>query len=195
MATSAGPFSAIPSAAPSGWLTPAPILGRVTALVYCNGVGLDWPKHRAAFHARADNRLNVVQRARRDELEVRERSWDEEVEWRVLCWVPDFADPEQAEALARRDAERGLQINFACNRALGAESKRGGEQERAACGRISLPVLVIHGTEDPRPLDGVKALVEALPDAQLEIVPGAGHLPWTEQPQLFTRLVRDFLSR
>jgi proline iminopeptidase len=108
--------------------------------------------------------------------------------------VPDFADPERGETLARWDADRSLQINFACNRALGEESKRGSEQERDACGRVSLPVLVVHGSEDPRPLDGVRALVEALPNAQPEAVPGAGHLPWTEQPQLFARLVRDFLA-
>ncbi len=109
--------------------------------------------------------------------------------------MPDFADPEQAEILARRDAERPLEINFACNRALGEELKRVGQQERAVCGQVTLPVLVIHGDEDPRPLEGVKALVEALPDAQFEVIAGAGHQPWVERPQEFTRLVRAFLRR
>ncbi len=169
--------------------------GRVTALVYCDGVGLDWPQHRVTAHARADARLGPAQRHRRDELEARERSWDEEVEWRTLCWVPDFADPEQAETLARRDAARRLEINFACNRAMGEEAKRRSAQERAACGRVTSPVLVVHGSEDPRPVEGINALVEALPDVQFELIGGTGHQPWVEQPQVFTRLVRDFLYR
>ena len=97
--------------------------------------------------------------------------------------------------MARRDGERRLQINFACNRALGQELEERNENERTACHRVTLPVLVVHGSEDPRPLDGIEALVEALPDARLEVVPGAGHQPWTEQPQPFTGLVRRFLSR
>jgi len=29
--------------------------------------------------------------------------------------------------------------------------------------RVTVPVLVMHGTEDPRPIDGVRDLVAALP--------------------------------
>lgn len=167
---------------------------RVTTLVYCDGVGLDWAQHRVTAHTREDARLTAAQRARRDELEARERSWDEEVEWRTLRWLPDFADPEQAETLARRDAKRRLQINFACNTAIGGTFRQTSEQERAACRRVTLPVLVIHGREDPRPLDGIHALFEALPDAKLEVIPGAGHQPWIEQPDLLTHLVRNWLD-
>lgn len=101
------------------------------------------------------------------------------------------ADPDRAEALARRDAEQPLAINFACN---GAKLTMG-DQKGAACQRATLPVLVVHGSEDPRPLDGVYSLVEALPDAQLEVIPGTGHNPWIERPEALTHLIRDFLRR
>jgi proline iminopeptidase len=168
---------------------------RVSGLVYCDGVGLDWVAHRAAYHARADARLTDSQKARRDRLERLERSRDEEVEWRTLCWMPDFADPDRAEAMARRDAAEPLPINMACNHALGAEAhQRSRADQRAACARVRAPVLVIHGRDDPRPLDGVHALVDALPTAELSVVADAGHQPWREQPGKVDQLLRDFLG-
>ncbi|MGH3938200.1 MAG: alpha/beta fold hydrolase [Pseudonocardiaceae bacterium] len=169
---------------------------RVTGLIYCSGVGLDWSSHRATYRARVRARLTDAQAARRDELQERDRSWEEEVEWRVLCWLPGYADRAQAPTLARQVAATALPLNLDCNTAINAETRRRSlAEERAECDRVTAPVLVIHGSADPRPLDGAHTLVEAIPDADLKVIRGAGHWPWQEQPRHTQALLRDFITR
>ncbi len=57
-----------------------------------------------------------------------------------------------------------------------------------------MPVLVVHGAGDPRPAEGPRRLVDALPDAELAVLPGCGHQPWRERPELFRTLLRSFLA-
>lgn len=167
----------------------------VAGLIYCDGVGLNWPEHRSAYRARADARLSQVQRARRDQLRELDRSWSEEVEWRTLCWLPDYADAGAARDLARREARTRLDLNLECNRALTAETDtRTEESERAECARVIVPVLLIHGSHDPRPVDGVAELAGALPAATLVVIDGAGHQPWVERPEALRRLLGDVVD-
>jgi proline iminopeptidase len=128
--------------------------------------------------------------ARRDELQQRDRTWAEEVEWRTLCWLPDVTDPAHAAALAATP----LALNLECNQVLNAETNAwAGGEERRMCRRVAAPVLAAHGDADPRPVAGVEALVDALPDAELAVVPGAGHSPWLERPDAVARLLREFV--
>lgn len=167
---------------------------RVAGLVHCSGVGVDWARHKATYRDRARARLTATQGARRDELQQRDRTWEEEVEWRTLCWLPDFADPVRAETMAREDAVTPLPLNLDCNDALNAETAgRTGDEERAICRGVTSPVLVIHGGEDPRPVTGVEALVDALPAADLITIANAGHQPWREQPDVVNTLLYDFI--
>jgi 2-hydroxy-6-oxonona-2,4-dienedioate hydrolase len=56
--------------------------------------------------------------------------------------------------------------------------------------------LVLWGEQDRLPGSTIKAarrLVRSLPDADLAIVPDAGHLPQVEQPDEFVRAVRQFV--
>ena len=60
--------------------------------------------------------------------------------------------------------------------------------------QIACPVLLIHGENDPlMPLPAAHWLAEHLPQAQLEIFPGAAHAPFLNDPERFTRLIGDFL--
>jgi len=59
--------------------------------------------------------------------------------------------------------------------------------------QLKQPVLVIHGEEELLPLASSQAYVDALPDAQLLLIPDAGHMPWLEQPGDFFPAVRSFL--
>lgn len=60
---------------------------------------------------------------------------------------------------------------------------------------IDVPVLILHGKEDQLiPLAEAEAMAAAIPRAKLVIVPGAGHLPNLEQPEIFNDAVRDFLE-
>lgn len=165
---------------------------RAAALIYCGGRGLDWTMHRPAYRDNVAARLSAAQARRCDELEQRARTWDEEVEWRTLCWLPDFADSRRAAELAGADAATRLPLNLDCNRALSAETASlSSSDERAMCARITAPVWLIHGAADPRPLAGVEALADALRAATPRILAGAGHQPWRERPELVRSLLLD----
>lgn len=62
-------------------------------------------------------------------------------------------------------------------------------------GGLRIPMLFISGTEDiviPPPL--IESLAGLIPGAKLEIVPGAGHSVYFEQPTRFNQMVTDFLA-
>jgi pimeloyl-ACP methyl ester carboxylesterase len=58
---------------------------------------------------------------------------------------------------------------------------------------VDAPVLLIHGSAEPIPRASTEEWVAAFPNAQLEIIDGAGHYPHFERPDVFFRAVRDFL--
>jgi ketosteroid isomerase-like protein len=60
--------------------------------------------------------------------------------------------------------------------------------------RVRVPVLVVHGDEDPMPRAAADAWVAALPDAKLFWMPGAGHSPFVDQPAAFFTAVEGFLD-
>jgi pimeloyl-ACP methyl ester carboxylesterase len=62
--------------------------------------------------------------------------------------------------------------------------------------RITAPSLLIWGTRD-RAVDlrSAEQLRRALPTSELELIEGAGHLPFEETPDEFNRLVLDFVER
>jgi pimeloyl-ACP methyl ester carboxylesterase len=56
------------------------------------------------------------------------------------------------------------------------------------------PTLILHGADDQIvPKAEAQALQHAIPDAELVIIPDAGHLPNLEQPQLFNTAIRQFI--
>lgn len=66
----------------------------------------------------------------------------------------------------------------------------------AYCEALSSPALVIIGTEDAFiPLWQASQLAASLPQAALEMVPGAGHLLPLEQPKRLAALLAAFLRR
>jgi pimeloyl-ACP methyl ester carboxylesterase len=61
---------------------------------------------------------------------------------------------------------------------------------------INQPALILCGEEDGVTGTGVSsALAEALPDARMLTIEGAGHAPHIEQPDRFAEAVRAFLDR
>lgn len=61
---------------------------------------------------------------------------------------------------------------------------------------IGVPTLIIHGKLDRRaPLPVAQALRDAIPPAELVVIPDAGHLCNVEAPEAFNGHVRAFLTR
>jgi len=62
--------------------------------------------------------------------------------------------------------------------------------------RVHAPTLLIWGSRDgavdPR---SAEPLRRSLPSCRLEVLPGVGHLPFEECPEVFNRLVLDFIER
>jgi len=59
---------------------------------------------------------------------------------------------------------------------------------------LKVPTLIVHGGRDlVVPLSSAQDVASRIPNARLEIIPGAAHLPYMSHPDEFNRLVRDFL--
>jgi pimeloyl-ACP methyl ester carboxylesterase len=60
--------------------------------------------------------------------------------------------------------------------------------------RISTPTLVLAGDDDMFPVAHTVAMFDALPNAQLAILPGTSHLVVFEQPALVAEAIHSFLA-
>ncbi|TWV44886.1 alpha/beta fold hydrolase [Streptomyces misionensis] len=61
--------------------------------------------------------------------------------------------------------------------------------------RVTVPALVVVGADDTyTPVADAESLARSLPDATLEVVEGAAHLPNLERPKEFNRALGDLLS-
>lgn len=168
---------------------------RVSVLVCVSGTGIgpdaDWhPAFRENFLARLGERPERLARWRY--LMNRQPVADEEARERaVLQWSVEFEDRERALEHAGRMADPWFGINTECNKALNEERKRtwGTPELYAACRALPVPVLIVDGARDIRPRSAVDSLERALPDVRRVILPSAGHMPWTEDPEGFREAV------
>jgi pimeloyl-ACP methyl ester carboxylesterase len=70
------------------------------------------------------------------------------------------------------------------------------DDEHGMLGRIACPALVVAGADDElRSLEEAEELRDGLPDAELVVMPGAGHMIPVEQPGELFRLIRDWAAR
>jgi pimeloyl-ACP methyl ester carboxylesterase len=58
---------------------------------------------------------------------------------------------------------------------------------------LRMPVLILHGSNDPIPAVSATEWKAAFPNSTLHILAGAGHFPQVEQGAEFVRLVNEFL--
>ena len=59
---------------------------------------------------------------------------------------------------------------------------------------VPTPTLLVAGELDPKYVGLARAMAAALPAARLGLIPGAGHAAHLEQPEVFDRLVLEFLA-
>ncbi|WP_342116687.1 alpha/beta fold hydrolase [Pseudoduganella sp. OTU4001] len=113
--------------------------------------------------------------------------------------------------LGRAAIQQSLSPDNAANEALVAQVRLMGERlgrdvfirqslivrqaDTAQLGRITCPVLVVHGADDQlRSLDEAQELAQGIPGAQLQMLPHCGHLIPLEQPQALAQLLANWLA-
>jgi 3-oxoadipate enol-lactonase len=99
--------------------------------------------------------------------------------------------PEELERLVRWSVEKPVRFH-------GLEGQR---QAFASfdiedrTGAVAAPALILHGSEDAViPVERGRELSKALGGSRLQVIEGAGHLFFIEQPALSAALITDFLQ-
>jgi pimeloyl-ACP methyl ester carboxylesterase len=91
--------------------------------------------------------------------------------WKTLAGSKPY-EQERIYKLAEREVDRAKQLPSRFNHAM----LQGGDLYFDRMGEISVPVLIIHGTEDPAlPYEHGLALTKAIPHAELFTLDGSGH--------------------
>jgi proline iminopeptidase len=103
-----------------------------------------------------------------------------------LSVIPYFSDPSRAHDLTPfRVTGRTQQEVW---------DSLGDYDLRPAVSRLAVPALVLHGEDDPIPLDAAATLARLL-GADFHPLPHSGHVPYVEAFDEFVRLMDGFLPR
>jgi proline iminopeptidase len=176
--------------------------GRTDAVIYLSCIVRlagqpDWHEH---YRRARLERLSESRRGRFLELRsLREHGRLDaalEGELRALAVDTEFGDPHVAERMRPRLLADLALVNNHVNRELGADFGRYfvADGVRRRLHALDLPVLLVHGTADPRPIAAVEAIARELPRATLVRLESAGHLPFWESPASLRAALRDFLG-
>ena len=111
--------------------------------------------------------------------------------WSVNVSEAFAADESNFEAFSKVALERPVAVQVIMLQMQAIS----GHDTSARLEEISVPTLVIHGTEDQM-LDVAngEAIARAIPGARLERLEGVGHMFWIEQPERSAELVREHAS-
>ncbi|WP_299962911.1 alpha/beta fold hydrolase [uncultured Roseobacter sp.] len=110
--------------------------------------------------------------------------------------IPRYAgglelDPELAALMLDMAEVSGAEVFLRQSRVL----QRRRDQQRTLC-QCKVPALVLCGAQDALfPVERHSFMAELIPNAQLVVLDGSGHLPTLEQPAETTRALRHWLSQ
>ncbi|MDP9359378.1 MAG: alpha/beta hydrolase [Chloroflexota bacterium] len=174
---------------------------RATALVYISGTGID-PSWHAEYKANQAVRFGRDGQSRLAELKERlGRAQGPEFaavsrELCELAYATDIADQGRARELARALFVDDIHPNYELNRLLGKDARHFAENESMPerLTALRVPALVVHGDADPRPVWAARKVAGLLPNARLVTLPGVGHCPWLERPELLREALRGVLT-
>ncbi len=65
---------------------------------------------------------------------------------------------------------------------------------RSRLGEITQQTLIVNGEEDTKFIDGANYLQRTIPNSELRVIEGAGHMVNLEKPEEFNSVIMDFLS-
>jgi proline iminopeptidase len=156
---------------------------RVTAVVYICGSGLAWNAHRHAHNAAARARHSQHELDRLASLATAARTPAQEREFLTLTWAADYADHARGLAAADEMAGAGMPVNYQLNQTISRELQAESPAAlAAACQALTVPVLLLHGGQDPRPATACDTLAHALPARPASSCPKPGTSPGPNDP-------------
>jgi pimeloyl-ACP methyl ester carboxylesterase len=85
-----------------------------------------------------------------------------------------------------------VQASIETNNSVAAHFER--ETLLRGLGALALPVLFVHGEDDPVPVASSTSTAALLSHARIERIADCGHFPWVEQPAAF-RVAVERLTR
>jgi pimeloyl-ACP methyl ester carboxylesterase len=134
-----------------------------------------------------ENRLAMAARADREGV----TDWFADTMLPVLLGKTTTAQrPDVVDTARRLVSEASPEAVAWAQRAMAARP-----DSSAALRAADVPALVVHGAEDAIiPVDAARAMAELLPQADLVVLPDAGHLPQLEVPAALTTAVTTWLS-
>jgi proline iminopeptidase len=148
------------------------------------------------FGARLRAPLTDAQRARVDELEAMEEagtaSDEESMESFRIVWPAYFADPPSAPPMP--DMEIAVDAFTATFASIAAEDEAGTLVTGLPRVPAEIPVVFLHGAGSPMPLRASTETAALIPHARVEVIDGAGHFIWLEQPGALRDAVRELVS-
>jgi pimeloyl-ACP methyl ester carboxylesterase len=167
---------------------------RVYGVVAVNPIGaaLDvLPELRRALVAKLseEDRPRVI--ALEEQLAGEDATDDAFLEQLRLVWPAYFFDPAAAPP------PPAAACSIECHRetmASVAEHAEAGTL-RKGLREVRLPVLFVHGIDNPLPLRSTLETARLVPGAKMGRVPRCGHFPWLEQPGFLDRIIRGLIAR
>jgi proline iminopeptidase len=114
----------------------------------------------------------------------------------VLWFRPFFADPADMTKSRGDFCVSSTEALRNAGLAVGRHTMAslGDFDWRDSLNRVSSPVLVLHGNQDPIPVSAAKEWAAAFPNARLLLLEGVGHFPYVEAPEAFFPAVDAFLA-
>jgi proline iminopeptidase len=170
--------------------------GRVRGMLYLCGMGIElgWKQ---AHKEKIEERLGAPLHAKYAELRAELAGTTDEAARDALAvklWkmqmLTECHHPGNAVKLPLIETV-STRVNGLVNADFERIIQEPGFKERVEACKV--PALVLIGASDPRPAWPALGLARTLPQARLEILAGAGHFPWIEQPDHFFRAVASFL--
>jgi pimeloyl-ACP methyl ester carboxylesterase len=139
-------------------------------------------------------RLTPEERARVEEIEERSKAGEttdeQELEQARIVWPAMFADPAAAPAFPYEH------VGLECYRETMASVEEHWQKRtlRKGLPNVAMPVLFVHGIQDPLPVKASVATARLIPGARVARIPGCGHFPWIEQPGFLARSIRGLIA-
>jgi 3-oxoadipate enol-lactonase len=92
------------------------------------------------------------------------------------------------------DLIRKMILATPVNGFIGCSAALGDHDFRPLMPKVKNPVLWMCGEKDGHNAAAMKVMQDELPGSRYVVLPGAGHISNMDQPEMFTRNLREFLA-